>query len=567
MRVAPRTVQRPPSLKGWGFFVVRLMTARENDDGPMHRSPLVRRCARRGALTPSLDRVRCLASGSTRSGRANVPIFREIMADAETPVSAFLKITAAAPDSSSKASRAESGSPAIRSSAPIRCPESRWKMASRHLEPTAIRERHTPIRSPCWKPMLAPYRSRDDRRVALARDLWAARSAISPTKRSARSSLGSVRPAHGLGLPAGRFMLVDSLLVFDHRRAHDQGVSHLDLDGRRPSDEAYAVAAARVDDLVAKLRAPLPASMPVRHRAGCRRRPIDRSQSNTPRALPRRWSKPPRSTSRPATSSRSCSRSGSICRRPAHPFTIYRALRDGQPSPYMFYLDFGDHQIVGASPELLVRVEDGVVTNHPIAGTRPRGATPEDETSTGRRAAGRREGAGRAHHAGRSRPQRRRPRLQPGTVRVPELMEVERYSHVMHIVSNVEGEIARPGSTASTPCAPASRPARSPARRKSGRWRSSPSSRPTAAASMPARSATSTSPATWIPASPCARWSIKDGVASMQAGGGIVADSTPEGEYAECFHKMRALLRAIELAEASNRRIAAEASSHDPADR
>ncbi len=59
---------------------------------------------------------------------------------------------------------------------------------------------------------------------------------------------------------------------------------------------------------------------------------------------------------------------------PAHPFTIYRALRTVNPSPYMFYLDFGDHQIVGASPELLVRLEDGVVTNHPIAGTRPRGA-------------------------------------------------------------------------------------------------------------------------------------------------------------------------------------------------
>src|SRR5690606_3427305 len=66
---------------------------------------------------------------------------------------------------------------------------------------------------------------------------------------------------------------------------------------------------------------------------------------------------------------------------PAHPFSIYRALRTVNPSPYMFYLDFGDHQVVGASPELLVRLEEGVVSNHPIAGTRPRGATTAEDNA------------------------------------------------------------------------------------------------------------------------------------------------------------------------------------------
>src|SRR5690606_2203073 len=124
-----------------------------------------------------------------------------------------------------------------------------------------------------------------------------------------------------------------------------------------------------------------------------------------------------------------------------HPFTLYRALRAVNPSPYMFYLDFGDHQIVGASPELLVRLEDGVVTNHPIAGTRPRGQTPQQDADfAAELIADEKE---RAEHVmlvdlGRNDVGRV---SQPGSVRVPRFMEIDRYSHVMHIVTNVEGDI------------------------------------------------------------------------------------------------------------------------------
>ena len=131
------------------------------------------------------------------------------------------------------------------------------------------------------------------------------------------------------------------------------------------------------------------------------------------------------------------------------PFDLYRALRCINPSPYMFYLDQGDMKVVGASPEILVRLEEGRITYRPIAGTRPRGATEaEDRELETELLADPKE---RAEHLmlvdlGRNDVGRV---AKIGSVRVPELFTVERYSHVMHIVSQVEGELApglrRPG--------------------------------------------------------------------------------------------------------------------------
>ena len=124
------------------------------------------------------------------------------------------------------------------------------------------------------------------------------------------------------------------------------------------------------------------------------------------------------------------------------PFDLYRALRSINPSPYMFYLDQGDLKLVGASPEILVRLEEGRISYRPIAGTRPRGATPdEDQALETELLADPKE---RAEHLmlvdlGRNDVGRV---AKIGSVRVPELFTVERYSHVMHIVSQVEGELA-----------------------------------------------------------------------------------------------------------------------------
>ena len=156
--------------------------------------------------------------------------------------------------------------------------------------------------------------------------------------------------------------------------------------------------------------------------------------------------------------------------------TLYRALRALNPSPYMFYFDFGDHHVVGASPEILVRLAGDTVTLRPIAGTRPRGATPRG----GRRASPSEllaDPKERAEHVmlidlGRNDVGRV---AATGSVQVTEKMVVERYSHVMHIVSNVEGRIA-PGLDAIDVLRRASRPAPSPARPRCARCRSSTSS-------------------------------------------------------------------------------------------
>src|SRR3970040_1188464 len=128
----------------------------------------------------------------------------------------------------------------------------------------------------------------------------------------------------------------------------------------------------------------------------------------------------------------------------ASPLSLYRALRGLNPSPYMFYFDFADHHVVGASPEILVRLSGDSVTLRPIAGTRPRGATPEADAAAAAELLP--DPKERAEHVmlidlGRNDVGRV---AATGSVRVTEQMVIERYSHVMHIVSNVEGRV-KPG--------------------------------------------------------------------------------------------------------------------------
>jgi anthranilate synthase component 1 len=136
-----------------------------------------------------------------------------------------------------------------------------------------------------------------------------------------------------------------------------------------------------------------------------------------------------------------------ISQRSSRPFalpalSLYRSLRGVNPSPYMFYFDFGDHHVVGASPEILVRLSGGTVTLRPIAGTRPRGATPEEDAARAQELLA--DPKERAEHVmlidlGRNDVGRV---AKAGSVRVTDRMVIERYSHVMHIVSNVEGRAA-----------------------------------------------------------------------------------------------------------------------------
>ncbi len=231
------------------------------------------------------------------------------------------------------------------------------------------------------------------------------------------------------------------------------------------------------------------------------------------------------------------------------PIDLYRALRSLNPSPYLYYLNLDDHHVVGSSPEILVRLEDEAVTVRPMAGTRPRGKTQEIDQALERELLNDpkelaehlmlidlgRNDAGRVSEV--------------GTVNLTEKMMVERYSHVMHIVSNVEGRI-KPGMSAFDVLR-----ATFPAGTVSG----APKIRAMEIIDElePVKRGIYSGAVGYI------SWSgnmdtaiairtavIKDGQLYIQAGAGIVYDSVPETEWAETMSKGRAIFRAVALAEA-----------------
>jgi len=231
----------------------------------------------------------------------------------------------------------------------------------------------------------------------------------------------------------------------------------------------------------------------------------------------------------------------------ASPMALYRALRGINPSPYMYFFDFGDHHVVGASPEILVRLAGDTVTLRPIAGTRPRGATPEEDARiAGELLADPKE---RAEHVmlidlGRNDVGRV---AAIGTVRVTEQMVIERYSHVMHIVSNVEGRIA-PGLDA-IDVFRASFPA--------GTVTGAPKVRAMEIIDElePVKRGIYSGAVGYLGfngdmdvAIAIRTAVVKDGQLHAQAAAGVVADSDPRAEWQETLHKTRALLRAAEVA-------------------
>ena len=183
------------------------------------------------------------------------------------------------------------------------------------------------------------------------------------------------------------------------------------------------------------------------------------------------------------------------------PFDVYRTLRLVNPSPYLYFLRFPEVTVVGASPEPMVRLRDGVVTSRPIAGSRPRGRTPEeDQRLEGELVEDPKEVAEHVMLVDLARNDVGRV-VGFGTEVVEEMMVVERYSHIMHLTSQVSGQLS-PGRGPWTCSGPRCRPGRSPGRPRCGRWRSSTTSSRPSAASTAGWSATSTSRATSTPPSP-----------------------------------------------------------------
>ena len=355
-------------------------------------------------------------------------------------------------------------------------------------------------------------------------------------------------PVHendALGLPEAHFLFADTLLVFDHLKHVIKVVSYVRLDG--DIEASYRQAMWRIDELVDRLSRPLTAvpenGPPVAGAAA-------RVESNIPRedyllAVERAREQIVAGEAIQIVLSQRLRR-----RTAAHPFNVYRGLRHVNPSPYMFYLDFGEYQLVGASPELLVRVEDGLIDYHPIAGTRPRGRTEEEDRALEEEL--RASEKERAEHVmlvdlGRNDVGRV---SEPGTVKVTDLLSVERYSHVMHLVSHITGRLRADCTPfdALRSCFPAGTVSGAPKVRAMEIIAELEPDQRQAYAGCVGYFGFSGNLDTCITIRTLV---IKDGVAYIQAGGGIVFDSDPAEEYQETINKAQASLRALDEAERS----------------
>jgi anthranilate synthase component I len=232
----------------------------------------------------------------------------------------------------------------------------------------------------------------------------------------------------------------------------------------------------------------------------------------------------------------------------ASPFDVYRALRVVNPSPFMFLLNSPQVTLVGSSPEILCRVEDGLVTNRPLAGTRPRGHTEEEDKALEAELLA--DAKERAEHImlvdlGRNDVGRV---ARPGSIELADVMTVERYSHVMHIVSNVTGRLAD-GMTAldalrvTSPVGTVSGAPKIRAMQIIDQFeptRRGPYAGAVGYLDFSGNMDTCIALRTMV---------FADKKVHIQAGGGVVADSVPQAEYQETLNKAKALIRAVEVAE------------------
>jgi anthranilate synthase component 1 len=357
-------------------------------------------------------------------------------------------------------------------------------------------------------------------------------------------------PPDDRGLPDLAFAFYDHMLVFDNitKTMTVVAMARLEDDKRSPADlkAAYEDACRRVDKLVEQLATP-----------GADPRPVDIATRGEPRI------KVESNFTREAfeTAVERCLdyiRAGDIfqvvlsqrlkTKITAHPFEIYRTLRVVNPSPFMFYLRTPQVTLVGSSPEILVRCMDGEVTVRPLAGTRPRGATEEEDRRLAEELLA--DPKERAEHVmlvdlGRNDVGRV---ARYGTVELSDVMTVERYSHVMHITSNVTGQLSagHDAFDALRACLPAGTVSGAPKVRamqiidELEPHRRGPYAGAVGYFDFNGNMDTCIALRTLV---------IQDGNAYVQAGAGLVADSVPAAEYQETLNKARGLLKAIEITE------------------
>jgi anthranilate synthase component I len=476
-------------------------------------------------VDPSLERARELAADHNL-----IPVTHTYIEDCETPVSAFLKLRELAPGQAAfLLESAEQGQRVGRYSFIGLRPRRvlRWSLGD-DGDPYALAADEVARYSQAPIPQAPPFTG-----GAVGFFGYDLVRTVEP--------LQAPNP-DPLGLPDMALMQTDLLVVFDHLKHTVTILANADLDAEPDVERAYEGAARTIAEVRGRLAGGVPRVEP-----GDGERELPTFESNMTRerfeasverivryiyagdafqVVPsQRWS----------------------AAVPVEAFSIYRGLRAVNPSPYMYYLDFGDFQVAGASPEPLLTVTGRHVSTRPIAGTRHRGATPEDDRRIAEELLA--DEKERAEHVmlvdlGRNDLGRV---CEYGTVVVDELMEVETYSHVMHIVSEVSGTL-RPdvGATdALRSVLPAGTLSGAPKVRamqiidelepvKRGGYGGA-----IGYLSYGGDLDTAIHIRTVV---------VKDGIAHIQAGGGTVADAKPAYEYEESVAKSAAAIRAIELA-------------------
>ncbi|MDI6854109.1 MAG: anthranilate synthase component I [Deltaproteobacteria bacterium] len=345
-----------------------------------------------------------------------------------------------------------------------------------------------------------------------------------------------------LAMPEARLILADNLLIFDNLRQTIKVLVLVHRDNDMPLQEQYDQAVADIHAIISRLRQPVPQAEPsspgerVKLAANLSREEFEamvvRSKEYIAAGdviqvvLSQCFNTPLKGDS----------------------LDLYRALRCINPSPYMFYLELGDDlKLVGASPEILVRLEDREIVYRPIAGTRPRGKTPEEDQALEEELLA--DPKERAEHImlvdlGRNDVGRV---AEIGSVRVPELFTVERYSHVMHIVSQVEGRLAPDQDAISLlkSTFPAGTVTGAPKVRAMEIIEElEPTRRGPYAGAVGYLGFTGNMDFCITIRS----FTVHQGRVYLQVGAGIVADSDPGREYQETVNKAMALMRALELA-------------------
>ncbi len=334
------------------------------------------------------------------------------------------------------------------------------------------------------------------------------------------------------------FMITDTLIIFDNLKHNVKVVCNVHLDGKTDPGTAYRRAVRTIDTIVHKLSGPLPAC-----RSSCKAQTAPVSSNMDKDTFKRIVSKAKRYI-----------RAGDIIQAvlsqrfetplKTDPFTLYRSLRIVNPSPYMFYLKMGDDCMVGSSPEVLVRLENDEIVVRPIAGTRPRGISDKQDSALAEELKS--DPKERAEHVmlvdlGRNDVGRV---ARMGSVRVDDFMVIERYSHVMHLVSNVTGTLKKGADAfdvfmASFPAGTVSGAPKIRAMEiidELEAHKRGPYAGSVGYFSFSGNMDFCITIRTML---------VKNKKIYIQAGAGIVMDSKPEKEYAETVNKAQGMVKAI----------------------